>query len=92
MQRQAVPLLITDAPIVGTGMEHKVAKDSGAVVLARNSGTVVSVNAAQIIIKTDDGKTDTYKLLKFKRSNQGSCINQRPIVNKGDRVERRCHS
>ncbi|HHU92594.1 MAG TPA: DNA-directed RNA polymerase subunit beta [Halanaerobiaceae bacterium] len=88
MQRQAVPLLITDAPIVGTGMEHKVAKDSGAVVLARNSGTVVSVNAAQIIIKTDDGKTDTYKLLKFKRSNQGSCINQRPIVNKGDRVEK----
>lgn len=88
MQRQAVPLLITNAPIVGTGMEHKVAKDSGAVVLARNSGTVVSVNAAQIIIKTDDGKTDTYKLLKFKRSNQGSCINQRPIVNKGDRVEK----
>lgn len=88
MQRQAVPLLITDAPIVGTGMEHKVAKDSGAVVIARNSGTVVKVTAAEIRIKTDDGHLDSYKLLKFKRSNQGSCINQKPIVRKGDRVEK----
>ncbi len=88
MQRQGVPLLITDAPIVGTGMEHKVAKDSGAVVIARNSGTVVKVTAAEIRIKTDDGHLDSYKLLKFKRSNQGSCINQKPIVRKGDRVEK----
>ncbi len=88
MQRQAVPLLITDAPIVGTGMEHKVAKDSGAVVIARNSGTVVRVTADEIRIKTDDGHLDSYKLLKFKRSNQGSCINQKPIVRKGDRVEK----
>lgn len=88
MQRQAVPLLITDAPIVGTGMEHKVAKDSGAVVIARNSGTVVKVTADEIRIKTDDGHLDSYKLLKFKRSNQGSCINQKPIVRKGDRVEK----
>ena len=88
MQRQAVPLLITDAPVVGTGMEDKVAKDSGAVVVARNAGTVVRVTGDEIRIKTDDGHLDSYKLLKFKRSNQGSCINQRPMVRRGDRVEK----
>lgn len=88
MQRQAVPLLKPDAPIVGTGMEYKAAKDSGAVVIATNTGTAVKVTGDQIIIKTDDGKIDNYKLLKFKRSNQGSCVNQRPIVRKGDRIEK----
>lgn len=88
MQRQAVPLLITDAPVVGTGMEDKVAKDSGAVVVARNAGTVVRVTGDEIRIKTDDGHLDSYELLKFKRSNQGSCINQRPMVRRGDRVEK----
>lgn len=88
MQRQAVPLLRTDAPIIGTGMEYKAAKDSGAVVLARNSGTVIKVSADRILIKNDEGNVDSYKLLKFKRSNQGSCINQRPIVRKGDRVKK----
>lgn len=88
MQRQAVPLLRTDAPIIGTGMEYKAAKDSGAVVLARNSGTVIKVSADRILIKNDEGNIDSYKLLKFKRSNQGSCINQRPIVRKGDRVKK----
>ena len=87
MQRQAVPLLTPEAPIVGTGMESKAARDSGAVVIAKNSGTVISVTGERILIKTDNGEIDTYKLLKFKRSNQGSCINQRPIVSKGDRVE-----
>ncbi len=87
MQRQAVPLLIPDAPIVGTGMEYKAAKDSGAVILAKNSGTAVKVTGDQILIKTDKGNIDSYKLMKFKRSNQGSCVNQRPIVRKGGRVE-----
>ncbi|MFW5985892.1 MAG: DNA-directed RNA polymerase subunit beta [Halanaerobiales bacterium] len=88
MQRQAVPLLTPDAPIVGTGMEHKSARDSGAVIIAKNPGTAIKVTADSIVIKTDDGKIDKYKLLKFKRSNQGSCINHRPIVRKGDRVEK----
>ncbi|QTL99308.1 DNA-directed RNA polymerase subunit beta [Iocasia frigidifontis] len=87
MQRQAVPLLIPDAPIVGTGMEYKSAKDSGAVIVAKNSGTVVKVSGDKVLIKTDEGNVDSYKLLKFKRSNQGSCVNQRPIVRKGDVVE-----
>ncbi|WP_127018079.1 DNA-directed RNA polymerase subunit beta [Anoxybacter fermentans] len=87
MQRQAVPLMITDAPIVGTGMEYRAAKDSGVCVVAKNSGTVIRVSADQIKIKTDDGTVDTYNLLKFVRSNQGSCINQKPIVRKGQRVE-----
>ncbi|KXG74791.1 DNA-directed RNA polymerase subunit beta [Thermotalea metallivorans] len=89
MQRQAVPLLQTDAPIIGTGMEYVAAKDSGVVVLAKNSGIVERVTADEIVIKRDaDGGRDKYKLLKFKRSNQGTCINQRPIVNKGDHVEK----
>ena len=88
MQRQAVPLLITDAPIIGTGMEHRAAKDSGVVVLAKNSGVIDKVTAKEIVIKRDDnGQKDRYKLLKFKRSNQGTCINQRPIVSKGEVVK-----
>ncbi|MEJ6949591.1 DNA-directed RNA polymerase subunit beta [Natronospora cellulosivora (SeqCode)] len=88
MQRQAVPLLMPDAPVVGTGMEYKAAKDSGAVIVAKNSGTAVKVTGDNILIKTDDGNIDSYRLLKFKRSNQGSCVNQRPIVRRGDRVEK----
>ncbi len=87
MQRQAVPLLKTDAPIIGTGMEYKAAKDSGVVVVARNSGVVEKATAKQIIIKREDGQKDIYKLLKFKRSNQGTCINQRPIVNRGEAIQ-----
>ncbi len=86
MQRQAVPLLTTDSPIVGTGMEYKTAKDSGVVIVAKNGGVVEKVDAAEIVIKTDTGARDKYTLIKFKRSNQSNCINQRPIVNKGDRV------
>lgn len=88
MQRQAVPLLTTDSPIVGTGMEYKTAKDSGVVVVARNSGYVDTVDAAEIVIVTDKGEKDRYSLIKFTRSNQSTCINQKPIVNKGDRVEK----
>ncbi|MBQ8546975.1 MAG: DNA-directed RNA polymerase subunit beta [Lachnospiraceae bacterium] len=87
MQRQAVPLLMTEAPAVGTGMEMKTAVDSGVCVVAKNAGVVERAAAAEIVIKTDDGSKDTYKLSKFTRSNQGTCINQRPIVNKGERVE-----
>ncbi len=87
MQRQAVPLLTTESPIVGTGMECKTAKDSGVVVVAKNGGFVDTVDAAQIVIVNDAGVKDRYQLIKFKRSNQSTCINQRPIVNKGDRVE-----
>ncbi|AFK86019.1 MULTISPECIES: DNA-directed RNA polymerase subunit beta [Thermoanaerobacterium] len=88
MQRQAVPLLVPQAPIVGTGIEYKAARDSGVVNIARNSGIVERVTADKIVIKTDDGRRDEYELLKFKRSNQGTCINCRPIVNEGDRVEK----
>ena len=84
MQRQAVPLLVTDSPIVGTGMEYKTAKDSGVVVVAKNSGVVEKVDAAEIVIKTENGKRDRYELIKFKRSNQSNCMNQRPIVKNGD--------
>ena len=88
MQRQAVPLLITDAPIVGTGMEYTAARDSGVVILAKNAGTVEYVDATKIKIRRDDGNgVDEFKMLKFKRSNQGTCINQRPIVNKNEHVE-----
>ncbi|WP_141304675.1 DNA-directed RNA polymerase subunit beta [Moorella sp. E306M] len=86
MQRQAVPLLRTEAPVVGTGMEWRAARDSGAVVLARNSGIVERVTAREIVIRSDDGTLDTYRLQKFARSNQGTCINQKPIVRKGERV------
>lgn len=88
MQRQAVPLLVPQAPIVGTGIEYKAARDSGVVNIARNSGIVERVTADKIVIKTDDGRRDEYELLKFKRSNQGTCINCRPIVNEGNRVEK----
>ena len=87
MQRQAVPLLVPQAPIIGTGMEYKVAKDSGVCVLAKQGGVVESVDADRIRIRNDNGELDTYRLTKFKRSNQGTCINQRPIVSQGDRVE-----
>lgn len=87
MQRQAVPLLKTDSPIVGTGMEYKSAKDSGVVVCAEHSGVVKKVSADQIVVTKDEGGEDKYKLLKFIRSNQGTCINQKPIVVEGERVE-----
>lgn len=87
MQRQAVPLLKTEAPIIGTGMEYRAAKDSGVVAVARNAGVVIRVTADEILIRRDeDGQIDKYKLLKFKRSNQGTCINQRPIVRKHEKV------
>ncbi|HEX8982096.1 MAG TPA: DNA-directed RNA polymerase subunit beta [Ktedonobacterales bacterium] len=86
MQRQAVPLLRPQSPIVGTGIEKQVAADSGQVVLAKAAGEVVSVTARQIVVLDDDGVEHAHKLRKFIRSNQGTCINQRPIVNKGDRV------
>ncbi|MBN4062808.1 MAG: DNA-directed RNA polymerase subunit beta [Alkaliphilus sp.] len=88
MQRQAVPLLITDAPIIGTGMEAKAARDSGAVVLSEIEGTVQRVTADEIVIRSDESVTARQKLRKFKRSNQGTCINQRALVNKGDRVKK----
>ncbi len=88
MQRQAVPLLRTESPIVGTGMEYKAAIDSGVAVIAKRGGVVEKVTATHVIVKTEDGSKDTYKLLKFMRSNQGTCINQRPIVSQGERVEK----
>jgi DNA-directed RNA polymerase subunit beta len=88
MQRQAVPLIKPESPIVGTGIEYKAAKDSGTVTLAKNAGVVEKVAANEIIIRTKSGQKDTYKLLKYLRSNQGTCINQRPIVRKGDVVEK----
>jgi DNA-directed RNA polymerase subunit beta len=89
MQRQAVPLLVTETPIIGTGLEHKAARDSGAVVIAEHDGKVVSVTASEIMIRrNDNGMIDKYSLLKFKRSNSGTCINQKPIVYKGDEVKR----
>ena len=88
MQRQAVPLLKTERPYVGTGMEYKAAVDSGVCIIAKQDGIVHSVSADEIIIKDDVGLEYRYKLTKFKRSNQGTCVNQRPIVNKGERVEK----
>ncbi|MDO4793540.1 MAG: DNA-directed RNA polymerase subunit beta [Filifactor alocis] len=88
MQRQAVPLLRREAPIVGTGIEYRAAVDSGAVIIAKNSGIVEKVSATQIVIRTEEGELDVYRLLKFKRSNQGTCINQTAIVNKGDEVKK----
>ena len=86
MQRQAVPLMVTDNPIVGTGMEYKAAVDSGVVVCAKEDGVVTDVSADRVVITSDDGKEHLYKLIKFKRSNQGNCVNQRPIVDKGERI------
>ena len=88
MQRQAVPLLTTEAPIVATGIEHKCAVDSGVCVLAEDGGTVVSSSATNVVVRYDSGEVKDYKLIKFSRSNQGTCINQRPIVGAGDRVEK----
>ena len=87
MQRQAVPLLTTEAPVVGTGMEPKAAVDSGVCVVAKKSGTVEKAQSDEIWVKNDDGTTSDYKLTKFSRSNQSNCYNQRPIVFKGDHVE-----
>ncbi|NLM48744.1 MAG: DNA-directed RNA polymerase subunit beta, partial [Epulopiscium sp.] len=87
MQRQAVPLLVTEAPIIGTGMEYRAARDSGVTVIAKKAGIVEKVTATEIVIKSDDGERQTYKLQKFVRSNQGTCINQRAIVDKGQRIE-----
>ena len=88
MQRQAVPLLFTEAPAVGTGMEEKAAVDSGVCVVAEEGGTVERSTSTEIIVRQDDGKLKKYKLTKFQRSNQSNCYNQRPIVFKGDRVEK----
>ena len=87
MQRQAVPLLVPEAPIVGTGMEYKAAHDSGVVLLSKHAGIVHSVAADQVTIKDDNGELHQYKLTKFTRSNQGTCINQRPRVSQGERIE-----
>ena len=87
MQRQAVPLLKTEVPVVGTGMEAKAARDSGVCIIAHHAGTVEYSTSKEIIVKREDGIRDTYHVIKFSRSNQGNCMNQRPIVNKGDHVE-----
>ena len=88
MQRQAVPLMITEAPVVGTGMETKAAVDSGVCVVAKRAGTILRAASKEIVIRyDDDSSTETYHLTKFLRSNQSNCYNQRPIVNKGDHVE-----
>jgi len=90
MQRQAVPLLQPESPIVGTGMEHIAARDSGALVLAKRAGVVESVDASRVVVRVSDngGGVDIYNLIKFQRSNQATCINQRPIVNVGDVIEK----
>jgi DNA-directed RNA polymerase subunit beta len=88
MQRQAVPLLNPQVPLVGTGMEHKAAVDSGMIVLSRRDGVVTDVTANSIEVTGDDGVVDKFKLIKFSRSNQGTCINQRPIISAGERVEK----
>ncbi len=88
MQRQAVPLLIAEPPVIGTGMEYKAARDSGVVVIAKNDGIVDRVTGTEILIRRDsDHQVDRHHLLKFKRSNQGTCVNQKPIVNKGQKVK-----
>jgi DNA-directed RNA polymerase subunit beta len=87
MQRQAVPLLRTEAPVVGTGMESKAAYDSGVCIVAKRAGTVERSTSKEIVVRAEDGTTDVYHVIKFARSNQGNCMNQRPIVNVGDKVE-----
>ena len=87
MQRQAVPLMVTDNPIVGTGMEYKAAVDSGIVVCTKEDGVVTEVDADKIVVTNDLGQERIYRLIKFKRSNQGNCVNQRPIVSKGESVK-----
>ena len=88
MQKQAVPLMVTDSPIVGTGMEYKAAVDSGVVVVAKDAGIVERVEATKIVVACDDGHKDVYELIKFKKTNQGTCFNQKPIVSCGERVEK----
>ena len=88
MQKQAVPLMVTDSPIVATGMEYKAAVDSGVVIVAKEGGIVERAAGAEIVILNDSGRKDTYYLTKFKRSNQGTCVNHRPIVEEGQRVEK----
>ena len=88
MQRQAVPLLTTDAPVVGTGMEGKAAVDSGVCIVAKRDGIVEISSSEKIIIKCDDGTRDEYNVIKFARSNQGNCMNQRPIVKRGDKIKK----
>ena len=87
MQRQAVPLLVTDSPVVGTGMEYKTAKDSGICIIAKNPGIVERVSADEIVIRNNNSQRDVYKLIKYQRSNQSTCLNQKPIVDLGQRVE-----
>ena len=87
MQKQAVPLMVTDSPIVATGMEYKAAVDSGVVIIAKNAGRVERVDADKIVIACEDGTKDVYELIKFKRTNQGTCFNQRPVVKKDQLVE-----
>ena len=87
MQRQAVPLMVTEAPIVATGIEHKCAVDSEVCITAKGDGVVTKVSATNISVRYDDGHTEDYTLTKFARSNQGTCVNQRPIVSAGERVE-----
>ena len=87
MQKQAVPLMVTDSPIVATGMEYKAAVDSGVVIIAKNSGRVERVDADKIVVVCEDGTKDVYELIKFKRTNQGTCFNQRPVVRKDQLVE-----
>ena len=86
MQKQAVPLMVTDSPIVGTGMEYPAAVDSGVVILAKNDGVVERVDATKIVVACEDGHKDVYELLKFRKTNQGTCFNQRPIVKKDEKV------
>ena len=88
MQKQAVPLLTTESPIVATGMEHRAAIDSGICILANEAGTVEYVSADKVVVRRENGIKDTYEMLKFKRSNQGTCINQRPIVSVGEKIEK----
>ncbi len=88
MQKQAVPLMINEAPIIGTGMEYRAAYDSGVLVLCRNDGVVESVASDCVVVRKDDGGADIYNLIKFKRSNQGTCVNQRPVVSKGEIVRK----
>ncbi|HZZ99094.1 MAG TPA: DNA-directed RNA polymerase subunit beta [Candidatus Paceibacterota bacterium] len=88
MQRQAVPLVMPEAPYVGTGMEEKIARDSGITVIAPEAGTITKVDSSHIVLETANGKTHEFKLLKFKRSNKFTCLNQRPIVQKGDKVKK----
>lgn len=86
MQRQAVPLLVTESPIVGTGMEYKAGVDSGICILSEEDGVVLSVSADKVVVRYDSGRIQEFEITKFMRSNQSTCINQIPVVSKGQRV------